>query len=91
MQILFFHLLQITLVKHSTHFCNIQLYVSRLVHLQFGCEPRTITATIADYEIYLAILAKVSSKGTGTKSCKFGTKRMAFTGEQNDIGESLLH
>ena len=66
------------------------MYVSRLVHVQSGSEVRTITAIFADSEIYLAILAKVSSKGTGTKSFKVGTKRMAFTEEKNDIGESLL-
>jgi hypothetical protein len=68
-QILFFHLLHITPVKHNTHFCNVQVYVSRLVHLQSGCE------------IYLAILAKVLSKRTGTKSFKVGKKRLAFTEE----------
>jgi len=89
-QILFFHILQITPVKHNTHFCNVQVYVSRLVHLQSGCEARTIKAVIADSEIYLAILAKVSNRGTRTKSFKVGTKRMVFTEEKNDIGESLL-
>jgi len=67
------------------------VHTSRLFHLQSGCEARTIKATIADSEIYLAILAKVSSKGTGTKRFKVGTMRMAFTEEQNGIGESLLH
>jgi len=67
------------------------VYICRLVHLQSGCEPRTIRATVADSEIYLTILAKVSNKGTGTKSFKVGNKRMVFTEEQNDIGESLLH
>jgi len=88
---LFFHLLHITPVKHSTYFCNLQVYVSRLVHLQSGSEARIIKATIADSEIYLAILAKVSSKETGTSRFKVGTKRMVFTEEQNGIGESLLH
>lgn len=67
------------------------MYVSRLVHLQSGCETRTITATVADTEIYLTIFAKVSCEGTRTKSFKVGTKRMTFTKEQNDIGEGLLH
>jgi hypothetical protein len=66
------------------------VYFSRLAHLQSGCEDQTIRANIADSEIYLAILAKVSSKGTGTKSFKVGTKRMAFRKEKNDLGESLL-
>jgi hypothetical protein len=66
------------------------MYVSRLVHLQSGCEDRTITANIADSKIYLAILSNVSSKGTGTNSRKVGTKSLAFTEEQNDTGESIL-
>jgi len=90
-RILFFHLLHITPVKHSTHFCNVKVYASRLVHLQSVCESRTIRANVTDSEIYLKILAKVSNKGTGTKSFKVGNKRMAFAEEQYDIGESLLH
>jgi len=38
------------------------VYVSRLVHLQSGCETRTITATVADTEIYLAIFENYHSK-----------------------------
>jgi hypothetical protein len=84
MQILSIHLLHTQPVKHNIHFCNDQVYVSRLVHLQSGCVARITTATTADSEIHLATLAKVSSEGTGTKSSK-------FTEEQGDIGESLLY
>jgi hypothetical protein len=61
------------------------VYVSRLVHIQSGCEALTIKATISDSEIYLAILTKVSSKGTGTKSFKVEPKRMAFTEKRTTL------
>jgi hypothetical protein len=78
-------------MKHNTHFCNIQVYVSRPVHFQSGCEAWTIKATIADSYIYLEILGNVSSKWIVTKNFQVGIKSLAFTEEQNNIGESILH